>query len=436
MDMRVLIRLCGGFGTGDTVQFIVVLKHLRRYRPHWIIDCQAQRGAHVALVEWCAGCLHHDEPVDLTQYERAVDLELHEQYIAFDDRPSTKMARCLWVNFDLREFHRDYLPEINVRQPARKRATAWLRARAGDDSDGRFRAVALHYQGQSSKHKKDLEHWQAREICAAILRAGRTPIVLDLAGDSPLVDGTTIFSPRVGGQDIWGGYGGGDAEVMAALIQQCEAYIGVDSGPGKIASTTSTPTLIAWTRHHPAQFHDPHDGTLHLVPDGWESSPPLGDHRVAQYFRDHYRFDAYRGPHDLVGRITGWLALALGVPNLGIPIEFVVPARRQSAIWAMAKMSALAGGRRCNVTLAGMRDSYEAQQVFEYVSRQDGVAAVRIMNLPIVHRAEPDSRGRHDYLSDGEHDGRHYLIPDRVIEAGGSIDDWLPDVKANWSMVL
>ena len=45
--------------------------------------------------------------------------------------------------------------------------------------DGRYPAVLIHYQGNSSRSEKDLPLEVARGVCEEILDAGAVPIVLD-----------------------------------------------------------------------------------------------------------------------------------------------------------------------------------------------------------------------------------------------------------------
>lgn len=91
-----------------------------------------------------------------------------------------------------------------------------------------------------------------------------------------------------------------------AVISQCEAFIGIDSGPGKCASATNTPSLIIWTGHHPSPFHDPAPNTTHLVPQGFHGMHPVyNDPGVVSWFDSHYNIRHYQ--NDLSEQVHLWL---------------------------------------------------------------------------------------------------------------------------------
>ncbi len=96
-----------------------------------------------------------------------------------------------------------------------------------------------------------------------------------------------------------------------AIITQCQAFIGIDSGPGKCAGATDTPSLVVWTGHHPAPFYDPCPNVTHLVPMGYHGLEPVcHDEKVIQWFEENYMVRKYRD--DPVERIKEWLGEVLG----------------------------------------------------------------------------------------------------------------------------
>src|SRR5262249_3347224 len=136
----------------------------------------------------------------------------------------------------------------------------------GPSKEGRFPAVLIHYQGNTSGERKDLPHDLVRSVCEVVLRAGATPVILDWDNRSPLVNHESIHNPGAN-DELWGGTGTGDAEALAALIDQSALMIGVDSGPLHVAGATSTPTLAIWTQHHPVHYFDLAGNVTHLVPE-------------------------------------------------------------------------------------------------------------------------------------------------------------------------
>lgn len=249
------------------------------------------------------------DPIQRDAYDERFALEWREARDGHAAWPSTKATRCLREVFGI-----EPIPELcrYVIEPAAGATAAARRyladvCRAEPNAEGRFPAVLLHYEGNTSAERKDLPQDVAREVCETVIRCGLTPIVLDWDRRSPLVDNTRIFNP---GADhaLWGGTGTGDAQALAALIAASRMMIGIDSGPLHVAGATSTPTIGVWTRHHPVHFFDLADNVTHLVP---------GDHeRLVQHpsalecFRREYRFQVYKQllvelPALVESRLTG-----------------------------------------------------------------------------------------------------------------------------------
>ena len=91
-----------------------------------------------------------------------------------------------------------------------------------------------------------------------------------------------------------------------AVIRQCAAFVGIDSGPSKCASSTDTPALVIWTGHHPAPFHDPAENTTHLVPRGYHGLEPVcNDAGVVAWFEAHHLVRQY--DRDPVVEVGAWL---------------------------------------------------------------------------------------------------------------------------------
>jgi len=416
---------------GDVVTFGVILKHLRKHRPNWLIDVAAPRGSHSALFGLCNRVLYHGEPEG--KYDKAVDLDLEDSYVHFKDRPSSKTVFNLRLQFGL-----EYDPEcggyeIAVGPEATDRAERWLRS-VISPTPGVFSpypAVVLHYRGGSSKARKDLEHWQGEVLVNAIRQSGRTPILLDWS-DSPM---DAVRVP----DKVWGGFGNGDAETMAALIRLSEAFIGIDSGPGKVASATDTPSLIVWTKHHPARYHDPAPNTEHLIPHDWRGMQPIEwDAEREKFFTENYRFRTYAGEHGLVGEIIQWLQKTLRWEGWLDPgVKFVIPARIESAAWVMAKIRNIAGKRVADCIVSAQPGDSEGLKVVEFVRSFGFFRDVRVLPIAVHQGPEKprDTRGRYLYVSDGLRDGYHYLVPDTVSQLGKPLADWLPDVPADFEMV-
>jgi FkbM family methyltransferase len=341
-ENRIPVLIKFSHGLGDAVQATVVLKHLAAAHPDWAVDVWSLRGKHSAFHGLCRRSYHDQEsrPPEST-YARVFDLGWYENYNRYGNRPNSKITNCLAEVFGV-----PYDPalgryEIRPTAEAVAAAESYLRSlglRAG--LGGRYPVALFHYQGNTSGEKKNLPHEDVAVAVGAALEAGLTPIVLDWDHRSPLPDGQRVFCPRVGPDDPWGGFGSGDCGVLAALIARSSIFVGIDSGPGKCASATDTPTVIAWTGHHPMQFHDPAANTLHLIPTRHRELPPMENSAVARYFEEHYRYACY-GPRELASRLAGEVWQVAGQkaceagPGLSWLAGFQVPARRPEQSWVI-----------------------------------------------------------------------------------------------------
>jgi len=441
--IKVLIKFAHGLG--DTVQLSVVLRHLAIFHPDWQITVHCGRGKHTALLGLCHQVIH-DQEREPNEHDYAVVFSLmwFENYCRYLDRPNTKVTNTLTEVFNLPWMEDLGRYQIKVRPDAVVRASKYLQETGCrfDEVKKRFQAVLLHYEGNTSQSKKNLSHWQAREICFAIQETGRVPVLLDWDRRSPLPDQKTIFCPRAGQDDIWGGFGSGDAEILAALISLSEAFIGIDSGPGKVASATDTPTLIHWLGHHPMQFHDPAANTVHLIPENHRTLPPcVSDERIVNWFMVHYAYLTYKDPHDQLTLTAGWLSKTLDAP-LVLPKEkkrFVLPGGIGDCMWALLKLQGfLEQGEKADIILAERPGEEIGQRAVPFLKRFDFVGSVEVSDIPIhvdKDHAPTDEQGRYRYLEDGPRYGYHYLIPNRVLEHGQRLETWHPDVPLNWDVL-
>lgn len=307
--MNVLIKF--SHGLGDAVQLTCILAHLTVYRPDWTVDVASQIGKHSAFYEQCRrSFILGRDPIDERSYQRVFDLGWWECYSVYTDSPCTKVCNCLREDFGIVPDPALLRYRIEVSADARQVTRAYLaEVCRGRESGGRFPAVAIHYQGNTSPEKKNLPHELVAELCRRIIECGYVPIILDWDRRSPLPDQRTIFCPAVSQDDLWHGTGTGDAERLAALVDQCTLFIGVDSGPLHVAGATSTPALAVWTGLHPVQFFDLCPNVTHFVPEHWRNMPPAQNAPAARYFEKHYEFCEYRHlPNVLLPAVTSRLS--------------------------------------------------------------------------------------------------------------------------------
>lgn len=301
---KILISLYKGYGLGDGIQVGAVLRHVAAARPDWSIDYQAEEGKHQVGRGIVARHFAYDQKRPDTRYDAEVQVCLYDTWANWGDRPNTRVSSCLHEVFGLPwkpEFGRykvEVLPESV--DSACALLYGWKNKGAAGSRVGRHLrntpCVAVHYEGDSSPLKKNLTHAQADEICAAVEKMGYTPVVLDWRERCLL----PYYRLRVP-QD-WGR----DAEMVCAVISQCAAFVGIDSGPSKCASATDTPALVVWTGHHPAPFHDPAPNTTHLVPEGYHGLEPVcNDQGVIRWFEANHNIARYE--RDPVVEVKRWL---------------------------------------------------------------------------------------------------------------------------------
>lgn len=298
MSLTVLVSLHQGYGLGDAVQVSAVLRHVAKYRPEWKVDYQAPEGQHQVGRGIVANTLAYGQPYPSPRYDAEVQICLYDTFANWGDRPNTRVSSCLHETFNL-----PWDPEcgryrVDVRAEVAEETEIILNVIEPREKSS---IVALHYQGDSSKSRKDLSHDQAAVVCRHVGDLGRVPLLLDYRNMSPL----RCDFPTMGGSSFsreWGR----NAEYQCAVIRGCAAFVGIDSGPSKCASSTDTPALVVWTGHSPLPFHDPADNTTHLIPRGYEGLyPVVDDRRVIDWFESHYNFRWYDG--DPVVEINRWL---------------------------------------------------------------------------------------------------------------------------------
>ena len=296
--INVLVTLHRGYGLGDAVQMGPVLRHVARARPHWIIDYQAEEGKHQVGRGIVANTFAHGKRYPSEHYDAEVQVVLYDTWAGWTDRPNTRVSSCLHERFGLGWDPALMRYSVHVDPDSVSGAYTLLYEGVGKATVRPNRTVAVHYEGDSAVNKKNLSHGTASDICELIDKMGRRPAILDWRARSPL----PFFKMRT--PAAWGG----SAEMVCAVVSQCEAFIGIDSGPSKCASATSTPSLVVWTGHHPAAYHDPAPNTTHLVPDNYHSMHPVcGDEEVAAFFERWYNVRTYDRDSSPVPIIKAWL---------------------------------------------------------------------------------------------------------------------------------
>lgn len=302
--MKVLINF--RHGLGDAVQLTTVLEHLRKHRSEWTVHVATLIGKHSAFHGLCDRVfIDGRESVPCCQYQTKYHLDWHECHVSYPDSPSTKAERSLREDFGIAPDPELCRYSIQRGPDALSRAGRYLERVCGKrkGSGGRYPAVLIHYEGNTSAEFKNIPTDIIRRVCGDILESGLTPIILDWDFRTPLAQPAADGCPsRIHcadvHQDLWQNTGTGDAETLAALIELSSLMIGVDSGPLHVAAATTTPTLGVWTRHHPLHYFGHAPNLTHLVPinhaDFIRGSRAIGE----DYFNRHYQYQTYRHLED------------------------------------------------------------------------------------------------------------------------------------------
>lgn len=272
-------------GLGDCVQLTTVLLHLRQLVPDWQIDVASRPGTQSCFTGLCrAQYVLGQEPPN--GYDLTRTLHWYEPHTCYADSPATKAERCLREVFNVQPQPELCRYEVPIEREASHWADTYLRHLDRP-------AVLVHYQGNSSRARKNLDERAVAALCRTILSLGFVPIILDWDSRSHLRgEGIVRLTRR---DPFWSVPAASSAALLAALADRVSACFGIDSGPGHLFGATSTPSVIVWTRHHPLHYYTLAPHVLHLVP--WQHKQLLRGETVEQglaYFQRNYHYRIYR----------------------------------------------------------------------------------------------------------------------------------------------
>lgn len=293
--MNILVTLHPGYGIGDAVQMSAVLRHLHKHRPDWEIDYGAEEGKHQVGRGVVRSTFTLKTPLPSERYDAVIQICLYDTWANWEDRPNTRVSAALHECFDLpwdSECGR-YMVQVSDTAVGMVRQSSAIYL-SGGNAGRRSNCVALHYRGDSSQDRKNLTPAQATDVCDEVRRLGHTPLVLDYRNES------LVLAPKVTNPE-WGR----SAEMQCAVISQCAAFVGIDSGPAKCAAATDTPSLVVWTGHNPAAFFDPAPNVTHLVPARYRGLYPECPAPVLRWFEEHSSVRFYG--NDPVVSVKEWL---------------------------------------------------------------------------------------------------------------------------------
>src|SRR4051812_34516273 len=99
--INVLVSLHRGYGLGDAVQMSAVLRHVRKYRTHWIVDFQAEPGRSCVGNGIAHNTFDYGDPYPSSNYDCEVQILLYDTWANWQDRPNTRVSSCLRERFGL-----------------------------------------------------------------------------------------------------------------------------------------------------------------------------------------------------------------------------------------------------------------------------------------------------------------------------------------------
>lgn len=274
-------------GLGDAVQFTSVLKHLKRHNPDTVLHVASTKGKISCFNGLAEKIFLIGQQYD-NHYDKVINYRWPENYNCYHDYPSTKTVKCIAEELRLPTVPELLKYTINVSQHSVELVEKYIATLPINKG-----YVLIHYQGNTATGSKNISIDVIKKLCEFLIISDYSPVILDWDFRSPLPDGKKIFCPNVH-NPLWKGYGTGDAEVIAALINKAKLLIAIDSGILHVGMSTETPTIGVWIRHHPLHFADLANNTVHLIPHD-HANYIRGDKKsqALEYFKNSYNSMTY-----------------------------------------------------------------------------------------------------------------------------------------------
>ena len=304
---KVLIRF--RHGLGDAVQLTIVLKHIKKQRPSWVVDVESLVGKHSCFYGLCnASYRARRDKINTRAYDQVFNVWWHDPDGTIRcDCPATKVTKSLIQEFKLEPDPELYTYEVPITKEANTLAQQYI-----DKLPQKKGFVTIHYQGNTSSSRKNIPEPIIRNVARSVNAAGYIIIILDWDSRSNLPNTKTIFRPGKK-ENIWNGMGTGDASTIAALIQKSCLFIGIDSGPLHVAGATSTKSIGVWLKHHPIHYFDLSNNVKHLLPNSAQKHLRSGQKsKITDYFESNYKYKYYGN----LGKVLlKEVQIALGIDN-------------------------------------------------------------------------------------------------------------------------
>ncbi len=301
--MNVLIRMFASShdrrGLGDTVQFNIVIKHIKKHNPNWKLFLETTQGKEPCCSHLVERCFLVEERCETkAKFDKIINFNFKEPDQTTCDRaiqyslPASKPLDAVVGDLELTPDPNLFKYEIEIKQQTKKIVSNYLKTIPQKNG-----IVSIHYQASSSPNKKNIAQNDVKNICDFLFRNGYTPLILDWKDDT-LIDNQTIFGTTKN-HSIWQNQRNGSAEIIAAIIEQSKLFIGVDSGPLHIAGCLKTPTIGFWKDHHPMHYFDFSDNVIHLLPkNSWKNFRGRNRNELNELFEKLYNYKYYHNFND------------------------------------------------------------------------------------------------------------------------------------------
>jgi hypothetical protein len=166
----------------------------------------------------------------------------------------------------------------------------------------------------------------------------------------------------------------------------------------------------------------------------------VDDSRIGDWFERNYRFITYEGEHGLVATVQAWIVDLCGCVGQKAEImdpRFVLPNGIGDVTWALTKIRAVAGERPIHIILSGQPGKVVDRRAVPFLERFDFVSSVMVMDIPVLmdREAPNDAQGRYRYVPDGRQGDYHFLVPNKVLEEGRRLEEWLPEHPVDWDIM-
>jgi len=265
-NKNVFIRFMHGLG--DSIQFEIVLAHIKKYKPNWHVEISSRE---------CYKDLYVDYPETLTKY----DLYFRVLFSAgmyqpqWHDLPLTKVTRCLEREFKI-------TPDISLYDIKMPVLNSYSYINILNEH-----YILIHPHGITSQNRKNMTDDEIIVLADKINDLGVLPVILDFNDRCVHLPYTRITIPF-------------SIPTLNCIIRNAKMVIGIDSGVEHYAPTLGIPTVIIWKKWFPLHNIEPNPLLINWITldtFNYFEGEPTPD--KFDYFFEHYNPRFYNSITDI-----------------------------------------------------------------------------------------------------------------------------------------